>query len=861
MNSMKPTNKEDIYSFTANAKIIDKETSMEVEVEAFKNDSMHTIYQRIDSSTERSIDIRSEIEDEYNMNALSSYMDNDEADYYGSHFENQMATPISKIDFVKEKSEKFDKFSQLVGEIENINLENVTPSNRRTHASSFISPYTSQLLQKQTNPLSNSKEIGAYEDGEEEQEQEQFLSTNFSLGPLTKSKIKSLMRDETNPNITPEDGIIGANTVSYMGESDMMQENWKMMGRDTTDNDYILRRTSTNFYCNQESSCNMSSVGYEESFATFINICEQKVKKMVRLDIEKKINLIQMRANFPVSKDKRAMLMWRDDERRDAGAVVDEKLRLPVFCRSKKTKIKGPMRVFSRNAVKRLKRGERSSKCLSKISMYGFKKPAQIFTSFTKRRGFCAKCVEDGPSPTDKFLNLRKEYNSGRSDFFDTDKSAKKVKSKLACEKQKKKLVKFLKDNSPASLVSVGNETISYNSSFKSNFNCFLKGNYKSVRNDESSADLSQRSHNFKFSQLFDSTDKVKMNYKSVTQKSKDMEIEERLAELERLESSKASPRIKAGISPNLSNIENDNKKARNHEKENKNFFNSVVNRKQQPKSKRLYKVQSSMLISAKKLATRIKNNCNRPSSKSKQLSRYSSSRTLQKNNLGNSSYLKFTRSKRNFLERDQAKKTSKGRNCSRKLRRSSFLQSIETIGVEKGMKNLTCSIRRLEKSLSKSPELSKEGIKKKNSNGNIRKHKIKALKNLRFSKTQKNSNGFISSRDPRNNSCYQIMQCDSKILDDTIGKENMPNLSFRRKIMAESSIARHVSPKKFSIRNYFDNNSKNGQVFVGDRYVSVKDIVKNHITDSGVYGKKYQKRNSSNLLEKISKLKSFRKE
>lgn len=853
MNTTKAQINDGVYSFTANAKIINKETSMEVDIEPFKNDSMHTIYQRIDTSEDSSLEIQSqELEDkyEYDMKVFSGYL-GDETDTYNSPFDNQMATPISKIDFVKEKSEKF---SQYTGEIENINLENVTPSNHRTNASNFISPYTSQLLQKQPILLSNSKDAE-----EAEEEGDCSLSNNLSLGPITKSKIKSLMRDETNTNITPEDGIIGANTISYIGQSDL-QGDWRLIGRDTTDNDYILRRTSTNFYCNQESSCNMSSMAYEDSFATFINICEQKVKKMVRLDIEKKINLIQMRANIQISKDKRTMIMWREKEERDMTAAVDEKLVLPVFCRSRKTKTKLPMKVFKKDVSKKLRKADRSSKCLSKISMYGFKKPAQIFTSFTKRRGFCAKCVEDGPSPADKFLSLTTNFINEKSDLFLNDKSAKKVKSKLACEKQKKKLVKFLKSNSPASVITVTNESNSYNSSFKSNFNCFLKGNYNN-RGKENSADLAHMSHNFKFSQLFDSSDKVKMSYKSVNQKSKDMDLGQRLIDLELKQSSKASPIRKVGNSPNGSTFENDNKKSRNKENEGRNFFNTIVNKK--TRSKRLYKVQSSMLVSAKKLATRIKQSCNAPTGRSKKISRYSSSRNLQKNSIGNSSYLKFTRSKRNFLDRESLKKTNKSslaRNCSRNLRRSSFLQNIEKIGVEKGMMNLTNSIRRLEKSLSKSP--GKERMKKKNSNGNLKKHKIKALKNLRFSKNQKNENGFISNRDPRNNSCYQIMQCSNQTSEDPIGKENRPNLSFRRKVAAESKMANQVSPKKFNIRNFFDSSSKNGgQVFVGDRYVSVKDIVKNHLTESSVYGKKYQKRNSSNLLEKISKLKSFRKE
>lgn len=803
-------------------------------------------------------------------------------------FERNLTTPISKIEFAKsnfkEKSKSEDSYPELLH----------TPVKSETDASNFISPYTSQLLKQ--NPknisISNSKFNLQREHKREfnlnlNTEIDIGFSEDFSPGPLTKSKIKSLMRDDTQRsqrNTTPEDGIVGADTLSFVNQS-QIQENWKAMERESTENDYILRRTHSNFYCNQDSSLDHpnSSIYYESSsFATFINICEQKVKKMVRLNIEKKINFTQLRGNFNIDKNPRYRKQVR--ERRAVQAVCDNMIDIEKFQASEEEEAKKP--VYSRKSkVFQLKRGERSMQCSAKITMYGFKKPAQIFTSFNKRRGFCSRSkvdfpsrIEENPFESEKRIEL-------------SDSSPKKVRSRLRCERQKRKLVKFLKDK-----ISTDKRTLTSREkrkknfknnrrfkknkdrdSFKENRDCYLQNSYRNLSSQKPtySSISTFQSQVMRNTELSKSKDlKRKVNFRSNTKKKSRLKFNPRNNEKNKnyckININKESKNFSLGeltdmrSSPSNSNFENDNKKYRRATENNTNNHSISKGRtslnKNKDKVRKLYKVQSSMLVKAKQSTKG--SGCSKGYNVSirdlKSLNNYSSTNNLKNvNSSKKKSFLKMSKKNKNFLERRTKRGTYTG-SISSNLRRSSFLNSMDRIGADKKIEKLSSSIRRLETSMSKSPKkrssdkmLIKNGI----SNNKRKKGRVKS-RILSHNVSQ----GFLSNREQVSFYEVNIENFDSKKKKITMKKD----LSFRRKKITNEKVYRGCSPRGLGNRNFFDSDRKNsgGKVFVGDRYVNVKDIVKYHLNE-GVTGRKFagmKKKSSSSLLDKISKLKSFRK-
>lgn len=806
-------------------------------------------------------------------------------------FEKNISTPISKIEFNHQNS------PSIYTSEENIVK---TPSKSKTDASNFISPYTSQLLKKHPNSnfyTSNTKknEKSFYEENQYQIEFNGF-SDDMSPGVITKCKIKSLMRDETQRNMTPEDGIIGADTMSHVNQS-QIQANWMAMGREnTTENEYVLRRTQSLFYCDPEDTSNLTSMDYpDESFATFINICEQKVKKMVRLDIEKKVNFLSLRGNFQIDKDsrKRPMEFGVRGVRgnKDLGLKVmryyEEELRVDLKENLEKVD----------NKKIRLKRGERSGQCLSRISMYGFKKPAKIFTSFHKRRGFCAaKCDQDNASKVEKnpFLN---EENFGEIEVKrKSQKSCSSNPRRITCEKNKKKLVKFLRENNQMIGFNYHKKLEKSKTTTNSSKNIFQEknnfSNYTNIREDSFKENKYRQNYN-SCTNILDAykvDENLKIGLNEVEINKKDEKLEDNFKKkinfrnknqmsyltnkgynhnFKSQNESQASSSVMKP-SPSHSNLENDNKKMFCENFINKSCKRTTLNNNKKNK-KKLYKVQSSMLVSGSKIKNKMKNEFKGSSRNLRSFARYSSSKNLNSNqsikDKISTSYIKLTQSKRNnFLENRTEKfeklKKSERLPSSRKIRRSSFLQSIEKIGVDNNIKDLTNSVKRMEKSMSKSPEKTNEGEKirktkqtKKKNFGFYDKEKFKFLSSEKYA-------GFMSNRDQK----IGYYEVNFESYEKNEKKAPKKNLNFcgdnslRNK---ENVFLKPTSPnmKKYyeNGKNFFDSGTKNqsgGKVYVGDKYVNVKDIVKYHIADG--IGKKKLK-SSSSLLDKISKLKSFR--
>lgn len=444
-----------------------------------------------------------------------------------------------------------------------------TPYKSEANTSNFISPYTSHLLKKNDHKFSISNSNSNFFKTNVKISQLDIneilnMSENFSPGPLTKSKIKSLMRDDdTHRNLTPDDGIIGADTLSFVNQS-QIQANWVAMGRESTENDYVLRRTHTDYYYENTTDNNATSryydnteEDYQSSFATFINICEQKVKQMHRLDIEKKINFIILRSNFGISRNDTHRKI--EIERTNVVGVNDQKLEIKSFhVQIEEVKTNFKENVEKENNLK-LKKGERSTQCMSKINMYGFKKPAQIFTSFSKRRGFCARVNKDGVSQVDSNPWGKKQSKVNTRDVSQKDKRNKKFVNFLK-EKLSFKNHKFNNERNNTK-IKENTENDERRDSLKENYGCFSQNQYNKNFGNMKKAILTPSNSNYQ-SQILKPNSTRKVNFRSNTKSnlltsSKKVDISLKNS----IKNSYISPKTDLRSSPSLSNLENDNKK------------------------------------------------------------------------------------------------------------------------------------------------------------------------------------------------------------------------------------------------------------------------------------------------------------
>lgn len=270
------------------------------------------------------------------------------------------------------------------------------------------------------------------------------------------------------------------------------------------------------------------------------------------------------------------------------------------------------------------------------------------------------------------------------------------------------------------------------------------------------------------------------------------------------------------------------------------------------------------MLVKAKNFEESVRYNYKSSNKYLKSL--YSSSKNIHSGSSLNNSTLNQKKAKKknrnlNFIEKNDGEKDKSNFSKKKNIRRSSFLQSLDKIGVDKNLKNLTNSIKRLEKSIHIEPSPNTEKSKKSEF---LDKEKMATLIKSKLRKRNKNNanitstRGFISSR-------QQVSFYDM----------NMNSYEKNKKASNNGKEKNSRSPRIFGIRNFFDSGSKNnsgGKVFVGDGYVNVKDIVKYHLVE-GVRNKGSSRRNFDNkkrdrdsysrgsvsLMEKISNLKSFR--